>query len=175
MSQEEIVDAYVNGGISRRLFIRRLVASGVALGAAVSYAHLLTPEVKAKGVVAYGYNPPQLTNLRMVPDDLDRIIKKRRVKIKGTSDQPATYLVHLHLYRPATKTAWPDAIIGAANISFAAAGTETFAISIFPNYPASRNHALDALKGQKRRAKIGVHPFEGDVDPVSANAIVYKR
>ena len=175
MSQQEIVDAYVSGDMSRRLFIRRLVASGVALGAAVSYAHLLTPEVKAKGVVAHGYNPPHLTNLEMVPGDLDRIIKKKRIKVRGTSDQPASFPVHLHLYRKPERTAWPDAIIGATVLQFDAAGTQTFEVPLGYIFDGERNCAVDALKKQKRKAKIGVHPFEGDVDPISANAIVYRR
>ncbi len=66
MSQEEIVDAYVHGQMSRRLFIHRLVGSGVALGAAVSYAHLLTPEVKAKGVVAHGYEFSIVSKLQLL-------------------------------------------------------------------------------------------------------------
>ncbi len=175
MSQEEIVDAYVHGHMSRRLFIRRLVGSGVALGAAVSYAHLLTPEVKAKGVVAHGYNPPTLSGLGMVSEDLDKVIKKKRVKIVGTSDQPATFRVHVHLYRSANKSEWPDAVIGAADIQFDAAGTQTFKVPIGYIFDGGRNCAMVALKAQKRKAKIGVHQFEGDVDPVSANAIVYKR
>ena len=175
MSQQEIVDAYVNGDMNRRVFIRRLAASGVALGAAVSYAHLLTPEVKAKGVVAHGYDPPHLTNLQMVPGDLDRIIRKKRIKVRGTSDQPATFVVHLHLYRRPEKTTWPDAVIGAGALQFDAAGTQTFEIPIGYTFDGERNCALDALKKQKRKAKIGVHQFEGDVDPISANAIVYRR
>jgi hypothetical protein len=175
MSQGEIVDAYVNGQLNRRLFIRRLVASGVALGAAVSYAHLLTPEVKAKGAIAYEYSQPILSGLQMVPGDLDRIIKKKRIKIRGTSDQPASFPVHIHLYRKPEKSAWPDAVIGATTLQFAAAGTQTFTVPIGYTFDGGRNCALDALKKLKRKAKIGVHPYEGDVDPVSANAIVYKR
>ncbi|MGH2956416.1 MAG: hypothetical protein ACRDL6_05405 [Solirubrobacterales bacterium] len=44
MSRDELVNAYLEGGVSRRTFIRRLVGAGVTLGAAVSYAHLLSPE-----------------------------------------------------------------------------------------------------------------------------------
>ena len=43
MSQEELVQAYVQGGISRRTFIRRLVATGVTLSAAIAYTHALRP------------------------------------------------------------------------------------------------------------------------------------
>jgi len=41
MSQEQLVHAYVRGDVSRRTFIRRLVALGVSLGAAMSYADLV--------------------------------------------------------------------------------------------------------------------------------------
>ncbi len=41
MSREELVVAYVDGRLSRRAFIRRLVALGVTAGAAVTYADAL--------------------------------------------------------------------------------------------------------------------------------------
>lgn len=44
MSSSEVVEAYLRGEISRRALIRRLVAVGVSLGAAVAYAELLRPE-----------------------------------------------------------------------------------------------------------------------------------
>ncbi|UJA20608.1 hypothetical protein HJD18_10585 [Thermoleophilia bacterium SCSIO 60948] len=44
MSNEELVNAYAQGRISRRTMIQGLVAAGVSAGAAVSYAHLLAPE-----------------------------------------------------------------------------------------------------------------------------------
>lgn len=47
MSQRELVDAYVEGRISRRVFIRRLVATGVALSAAATYAAALGTEPAA--------------------------------------------------------------------------------------------------------------------------------
>jgi len=40
MSQEEIVSAYMRGGMSRRMLIRRLAAGGMGLAAAVAYAHV---------------------------------------------------------------------------------------------------------------------------------------
>ena len=43
MSEEELVDAYSKGMISRRTFVRRLVAGGVSLVAAVTYADVLSP------------------------------------------------------------------------------------------------------------------------------------
>ena len=44
MSREELVSAFLDGRISRRTMIRRLVAGGVSMGAAVSYAQMLNPE-----------------------------------------------------------------------------------------------------------------------------------
>lgn len=44
MSRDELVNAYIDGSVSRRTFIRRLVTAGVSIGAAVSYAHLLSPD-----------------------------------------------------------------------------------------------------------------------------------
>src|SRR4051812_2083764 len=43
MSRQGIVDAYLNGEISRRTFVRRLVGAGVAFSAATAYAELLRP------------------------------------------------------------------------------------------------------------------------------------
>jgi uncharacterized protein YoaH (UPF0181 family) len=44
MSKDELVTAFLEGQISRRTLIKRLVAAGVSTGAAVSYAQLLRPE-----------------------------------------------------------------------------------------------------------------------------------
>jgi hypothetical protein len=43
VSQEELVNAYLGGNLSRRTFIRRLVAGGLSLSTAVAYAHSLRP------------------------------------------------------------------------------------------------------------------------------------
>ncbi len=40
MSREELVSAYLNGEISRRTFVRRLVAAGVSVSAALAYAQM---------------------------------------------------------------------------------------------------------------------------------------
>jgi hypothetical protein len=47
VSKEELVDAYIDGRISRRTFVRRLVATGVSLGAALTYASVLAVESRA--------------------------------------------------------------------------------------------------------------------------------
>jgi hypothetical protein len=50
MSRQELVTAFLDGQISRRTLIRRLIAGGVSAGAAISYAQLLAPE-RADAVV----------------------------------------------------------------------------------------------------------------------------
>ena len=49
MSHEELASAYSEGRISRRIFIRGLMATGLTAGAAVAYARFLEPS-------AYGQN-----------------------------------------------------------------------------------------------------------------------
>jgi hypothetical protein len=48
MSQEELVEAYVAGTISRRAFVRRLVGTGVSVAAALTYAAALASESRAQ-------------------------------------------------------------------------------------------------------------------------------
>jgi hypothetical protein len=43
MSREDLVAAYLDGQITRRIFVRRLVAAGVAIAAATSYARMMHP------------------------------------------------------------------------------------------------------------------------------------
>src|SRR4051794_5546894 len=60
MSRQGIVDAYLNGEISRRTFVRRLAGAGGAFSAAPAYAELLRPawaqaaEVNCQFVPHYG-------------------------------------------------------------------------------------------------------------------------
>lgn len=61
MSKQELVDSYLNGRISRRVFIRRLVGAGVSLAAAVTYAQTLSPAYvmkRAKMVHHFYYDKP---------------------------------------------------------------------------------------------------------------------
>jgi hypothetical protein len=47
--REQLVDAYLRGEISRRGFIRALVAAGVSLGAATAYSYLVPQRAAAAG------------------------------------------------------------------------------------------------------------------------------
>jgi hypothetical protein len=47
VSQEQLVEAYLRGDVSRRTFIRRLVGGGISLTAAIAYTHALSPKPAA--------------------------------------------------------------------------------------------------------------------------------
>jgi hypothetical protein len=47
MSREELVVAYLDGQISRRVFVRRLMAVGVSLGAALAYSEMNAAQAHA--------------------------------------------------------------------------------------------------------------------------------
>jgi hypothetical protein len=107
MSREELVSAYAAGSISRRVFIRRLVAAGVSVGAAASYAHLLSParaaaspgsssksKAAARGATnattrADFYTPPGIS-AKIKSKDLDRVAKKKELKVVVGVDEAAT-------------------------------------------------------------------------------------
>jgi hypothetical protein len=58
MAEKELVDAYTSGAVSRRAFIRRLVAGGLAIAAASAAADALTPSIASAGTkpnsIAFG-------------------------------------------------------------------------------------------------------------------------
>lgn len=56
MSREDVVSAYLNGGMSRRTFIRRLSTLGVSAGAAITYAYALKPDAAAAAGVCPAYD-----------------------------------------------------------------------------------------------------------------------
>ncbi len=49
MSEQELIESYVKGGISRRVFIRGLMVSGVSLAAALAYAETIAPTAFGSG------------------------------------------------------------------------------------------------------------------------------
>jgi hypothetical protein len=85
VSREELVAAFLEGRISRRTLIRRLVAGGVSFGAAVSYAQLLNPE-RASASHSPGDLYP-LVQMSIVSSDLDAVIANERVRVNVTSTE----------------------------------------------------------------------------------------
>jgi hypothetical protein len=90
MSRQELVDAYLEGSLNRRAFVRRLVASGVSVGAAAGYAQILAPGAAAEerapraerkgGAELY----PRVI-VRITTRDLKDVRQNNRLKIKVTS------------------------------------------------------------------------------------------
>lgn len=89
MSRKEIVTAYLDGGMSRRMFVRRLVAAGVSVGAAVSYAHLLDPqraEARAGETRADFYTPAAI-DLKLKSKDIDKVVDSGKLRVQVTVDE----------------------------------------------------------------------------------------
>ena len=86
MSQEELVGAYLDGRISRRTLIRRLVGAGISVGAAVSYAQVLKPE-RAFARADSDHYPD--TSVKLVDEDLDKVITEDRFKVRVRADEDA--------------------------------------------------------------------------------------
>jgi hypothetical protein len=81
MSREQLVNSYIDGGLNRRAFIRRLVAAGVSVGAAASYAQLLAPEAKADAQIALNDHYPEV-DVRIRSRSLDRVQNRGVVRVR---------------------------------------------------------------------------------------------
>jgi hypothetical protein len=88
VSSQELVNAYVEGRISRRTLIRRLVAGGVSLGAAVSYAHLLAPRATASHPDELHPEYPYV-HINIRGDELAEVIEHGRLRVVVRSADPA--------------------------------------------------------------------------------------
>ena len=121
MSSEELVNAYVEGGMSRRIFIKRLVAAGTSLGAAVSYAHLLAPAANAaSGRAGDGiahYEPEIRVAIRT--ERIRRVLNKRKLEVTVSTDDSASFVLKAQIrHRGKLRT------IGTKRVSFAAPVTD---------------------------------------------------
>jgi hypothetical protein len=55
MSESQLIEAYIHGGISRRVFIRGLLAAGVSVAAALAYADTIAPSAHGATPGGAGY------------------------------------------------------------------------------------------------------------------------
>jgi hypothetical protein len=106
--REQLVDAYLRGEISRRGFIRALVAVGVSLGAATAYSYLVPQRAAAAGG-SYdlsdegepGAEPPppappkprRATRRKPPAVTLEAARSGRQVRATVSSDEAATFVV----------------------------------------------------------------------------------
>jgi hypothetical protein len=107
MSREQLVDAYLRGEISRRVLIRRLVAAGVSLTAAVAYSYLAPDRVIASpGSYNLSDETQPSPSPPPPPPHPDRATARRgpaltlqasrssgRVRAKVSSDEAANFVV----------------------------------------------------------------------------------
>ena len=97
MSQEELVGAYLDGRISRRTLIRRLLGAGVSMGAAVAYAHVLKPE-RAFARPDRDHYPD--TTVRIVDEPLGKVVNKNRLYVRVKLDEDSELRpLRLYAYR----------------------------------------------------------------------------
>ena len=118
MSREELVSAYVEGGMSRRMFIKRLVAAGTSVGAAVSYAHLLAPEARAAsgrdGDGRLHYEPEIVVGI--ATSKVGQVLRSGKLDVRAGSDDPVTFAFKAQVrHKGRLKT------IGTRQVTFAAA------------------------------------------------------
>lgn len=138
MSSQELVTAYSQGRISRRALIRRLVAGGISMGAAVSYAHLLDPERATARALG---NQHEITVAgKILKQDLAKVIDKEKVKVKFTIPKRSVVRLRIWLERPERKVGG-YALIGDHTI-MAPKGTSKVGVPLDVNPPSS----VDALR-----------------------------
>lgn len=61
MSEDELVEAYAKGRISRRVFVRQLVAGGASVATALLYSRALEPAsaMSARGQAPLAHHKPR--------------------------------------------------------------------------------------------------------------------
>ncbi len=146
MSQQELIHAYREGGMSRRTLIRRLVASGVSLGAAISYAHLFAPRAEASIPGYESFYPPEV-DLSIVSNTVNGVVRsgKQRVIVRTHESVQITH-------RAVIKIKGQLRQVGSKEVVFTAAGTRTVGVPIGAN--ALAHLAKRDVKWFKVRAAI---------------------
>src|SRR5688500_9012234 len=140
MSAEELVNQYVEGGISRRTLIRRLTAAGMGLGAAVSYAHLLSPD---RAVARLGGGGHFDIDASIVKDSLQRVVARERMRVKVRTTQAIKIFVQIELLRP--NGPFPVSILGFMNLTTFGPVVATLTVPLDFNPP----HSVNALRGRR--------------------------
>jgi hypothetical protein len=84
MSQNDLVNAYLEGRVTRRTLIRRLVAGGVSLGAALSYAELLRPQRASASSIPNHY---PVTSVKIRSSSIQTVLTRDRLAVTFSSDE----------------------------------------------------------------------------------------
>src|SRR5215211_155371 len=146
MSQGDLIHAYMGGRLSRRTFVRRLVAGGVSFGAAVSYAHLLGQDrAAARGGFETHHEIPNVKGT-ILNQDLDRVIERERVKVRYSVPRRAKLEFSIYLRRPERESTWGYySLIGYGELKTdGPVDGKTTSVPLDVNPPSS----VDALRGR---------------------------
>jgi hypothetical protein len=156
MSREEIVTAYLDGGMSRRMFVRRLVAAGVSVGAAVSYAHLLDPQraEAREGDTRADFYTPAAIDIQLKSTDIDKVVNSRKLRVQLTVDEACNGELAVFLERN------EPLLLGDAQFNFASPGTTVLRLAL----------TGDGRKALEGRNKARVRLFAQTVDQQGATA-----
>jgi hypothetical protein len=101
VSQGELVAAYLDGQMSRRTLIRRLVAAGVSFGAAVSYAHVLGQgRAQADRALRDQYGILEPTTGKILDQSLDEVIETGKVRVRFSVPRRARVEFRIWVHRP---------------------------------------------------------------------------
>jgi ABC-type transport system substrate-binding protein len=148
VSRQEAVAAFLAGRISRRTLIRQLVAGGVSVGAAASYAAALDPETASATVAAAPDDLYPLVTLKFDTPGLAWAVNNARLKLNGTCGEEVGLNFAAYL-----RIGTGLAPIGFRNmpVFLTGPGTRTFIINIDPT----------KLQG-RRSASIHVHAVGSD-------------
>lgn len=161
MSREELVGAYLDGQISRRTLIRRLVGAGVSMGAAVSYAHVLKPE-RALARADSDHYPN--TSVRIVVEDLDRVVNQERLLVRVRADEDSE-LRDLKIIAYRLKNGIPVEFLGSRTLDFKGPRTDNVRIPLLPAAVASlaARNAVNVEIRFTANDRDGKHPSGNDV------------
>jgi hypothetical protein len=153
MSRQELVTAFLDGQISRRTLIRRLVAGGVSTGAAISYAHLLAPErAGASTAAAVVDDHYPLVDMKITSTSLAQLRTSNRIAISVT----CTEELRNAFFRVLLKTADGGVPLGSRFFTafLFAAGSRDTVIDINPAPFASRTRARFYVQVQAQDAEF---------------------
>ena len=129
LSRQELVSAFLEGRVSRRTLIRRLIAGGVSTGAAISYAQMLAPQQAGAAVsVAGASDHYPLVDMTISSTSLATVRSQARLAVEVTTSEEVDH-AFLQVFFKASGGGIP--IGGRAFTSFiTAAGTRLAAIPI---------------------------------------------
>ena len=140
MSRQELVSAFLEGRISRRGLIRRLVAGGVSTGAAISYAQLLRPAQADAQTTLVGDDHYPLVDLTIVDTSLANVVSNGRVRVSVTSTEEVSS-IFLRVFLKASGGGVP---IGQRFMTgfLSAAGRRTVSVPVATDKLAQRTQAV---------------------------------